>query len=61
MLLDICQSNDIRFKCYIAGQHVERWDIDAAAKLFIDMFRNNKLRDHCLDIDFLSDYINKNE
>ncbi|KAL3989783.1 50S ribosome-binding GTPase family protein [Acanthocheilonema viteae] len=61
VLLDICQSNDIRFKCYIGGQRAERWDIDVAAKLFINMFRNNKLRNHCLDTDFLWDYMNKNE
>lgn len=56
VLLDICQSNDVRFQCYIAGRRTERWDIDQAAKLFIDMFRNSKLRDHCLDVDFLQNY-----
>ncbi|MCP9257019.1 Mitochondrial GTPase 1 [Dirofilaria immitis] len=61
VLLDLCQSNNIHFQSYIAGQRAERWDIDRAAKLFIDMFRNNKLRDHCLDIDLLYDYINKNK
>lgn len=61
VLLDICQSNDLRFQCYIAGQRAERWDIDTAAKQFINMFRNNKLRDHCLDIDLLLDYMDKNE
>ncbi|VDK70069.1 unnamed protein product [Onchocerca ochengi] len=57
VLLDLCQSNDLRFQSYIAGRRAERWDIDKAAKLFINMFRNNKLRDHCLDIDLLCDYI----
>lgn len=61
VLLDLCQSNDLRFQSYIAGRRAERWDIDKAAKLFINMFRNNKLRDHCLDIDLLCDYISKNE
>uniref|UniRef100_A0AAF5Q4E0 Mitochondrial GTPase 1 n=2 Tax=Wuchereria bancrofti TaxID=6293 RepID=A0AAF5Q4E0_WUCBA len=61
VLLDICQSNDIRFQSYIAGQRAERWDIDRAAKSFTNMFRNNKLRNHCLDIDLLLDYMNKDE
>uniref|UniRef100_A0A915PPY1 G domain-containing protein n=1 Tax=Setaria digitata TaxID=48799 RepID=A0A915PPY1_9BILA len=61
VLLDMCESNNLRFQCYVAGQRAERWDIDSAAKLFINMFRNNKLREHCLDIDLLRDYIDKNE
>ncbi|VDN31610.1 unnamed protein product [Gongylonema pulchrum] len=59
VLLDICQSNDIRFPTYIAQRRAERWDIDRAAKMFIEMFRNNKLRDHCLDIDLFQNYITK--
>ncbi|VDN59206.1 unnamed protein product, partial [Dracunculus medinensis] len=52
-MLGLCKSRKIIRKCVIGNELVERWDIDNAAKLFIEMFRKNNFADACLDKDLL--------
>ncbi|PIC41362.1 hypothetical protein B9Z55_008809 [Caenorhabditis nigoni] len=43
-----CAANDFRLKASMG----ERWDFDRAAKYFIQLYRNSKFQDSCLDQDF---------
>lgn len=40
-----CAANDFRIQQSIG----ERWDFDRAAKYFIQLYRNRKFKDSCLD------------
>jgi len=52
LMLEICKSRDLRRKSIMPGQgYVERWDFDSAADVFVDVFRNRKIRDCFLDKD----------
>ncbi|VDM48711.1 unnamed protein product [Toxocara canis] len=54
VLLGICKSHDLRQSCILPGKgQSQRWDVDTAAKVFLDLFRKGKLRDHCLDRELL--------
>uniref|UniRef100_F1L2V8 GTPase 1 n=1 Tax=Ascaris suum TaxID=6253 RepID=F1L2V8_ASCSU len=54
VLLGICKSRNLIVTRTLAGERLtQRWDIDTAATIFLDLFRKGKLRDHCLDRELL--------
>ena len=59
VLLRLCQAQDLRKRLLIGNEgYSERWDFDRAAKVFVNQFRQHKLRDHCLDKELLLPYMN---
>ncbi|VDK41543.1 unnamed protein product [Anisakis simplex] len=54
VLVGICKSLDMRQSCTIPGRgQTQRWDLENAARMFLDLFRKGKLKDHCLDRELL--------
>ncbi|CAI2349645.1 unnamed protein product [Caenorhabditis sp. 36 PRJEB53466] len=49
ILAKTCEANDFRVERIVG----ERWDFDRAAKHFVQLFRNKKFNDSCLDKDVL--------
>ncbi|GMR31877.1 hypothetical protein PMAYCL1PPCAC_02072 [Pristionchus mayeri] len=58
LLKKVCAIHELRVKRFIPGEgYQERWDMDKAVRMFIALFRGDKLRDHCLDKELLLPYL----
>ncbi|CEF70462.1 Mitochondrial ribosome-associated GTPase 1 [Strongyloides ratti] len=56
VLFQICKSNNYIKEAYMGKEREKVWDIERAAKLFLNLYRTNKYFDHCLDKEILIDY-----
>uniref|UniRef100_A0A914CJE7 G domain-containing protein n=1 Tax=Acrobeloides nanus TaxID=290746 RepID=A0A914CJE7_9BILA len=53
LLKEICKIKSLRTEVAYPTGKLERWDLDKALSLFLQMYRHNKLTDHFLDEDIL--------
>jgi ribosome biogenesis GTPase A len=59
LYVEICKKHDFRKTLMMGGKYEERWDFEKARKLFIDLYRKNKLPDGFLDKDRLLEVLQK--